>query len=309
MAISNLVVVVFLSLKNTPLGYLTAWSYERINALHQIAGYTLMSLIIIHSSSYSSYFLGMGNVVRMQAKEEIFGIVAGFCVLTLVLAGSVIRRFWYELFYVIHVLFFICGITFIGLHQPDPAKKLLIATCFAGAMWGADRVLRFCRLVAYSVNNNATVHPLPHGGTRIVLKKTPLGASSGDHCFLWIPGVRLLEMHPFTISAVGPLEFVVASYDGFTRDLHKYAVDHPGATLRASTEGPYGRFPDSTAYDKVVFIGGGSGGSFTFGMALDLLKKMKPESTQQLVFLWIVKDHGEYPLCIGSLICQRGRTT
>jgi predicted ferric reductase len=293
MSISNLVLVVFLSLKNTPLGYLTAWSYERLNALHQIVGYTLMSCIIIHASSYSSYFAMQGAWARLKATEEIFGMVAGFCLLILVLAATIIRRFWYELFYVTHVCFFMIGIVFIGLHQPLISKHIVIATIFAGSMWGLDRLLRVLRLVAYSVNNNATVHPLSNGGTRIVLKKAPIGATSGAHCFVWIPGIRSMEMHPFTIAAMDPLEFVVASYDGFTQDLHKYATEHPGAALRASVEGPYGTIPDPIEYDKVVLIAGGSGASFTFGMALNMLKRMKPNSAQRIVFVWMVRDQRE----------------
>jgi predicted ferric reductase len=292
MAIGNLVLVVFLSLKNTPLGYLTAWSYERINVLHQIAGYVLTSIVIIHGCTYSSYFGGMGNIARMTVHEEIFGITAGFCVLTLALAGAIVRRFWYELFYVIHVLFFMSAVIFIALHQPDVGKGIIIATCFAAALWATDRIIRFTRLVVHSINNNATIHPLPNGGTRIILKKAPRGATSGSHCFVWIPGIRFGEMHPFTISSMEPMEFVVASYDGFTRDLHKYAAEHPGAVLKASVEGHYGTFPDPMAFDKIVLIAGGSGGSFTFGVALNLLKKLTAESKQQVTFLWMVKETG-----------------
>lgn len=38
---------VFLALKNTPLAILTAYSYERLNSLHQIAGYTTLLYTIL----------------------------------------------------------------------------------------------------------------------------------------------------------------------------------------------------------------------------------------------------------------------
>lgn len=290
LSICNLCLVTFLAMKNTPLGYLTAWSYERINILHQIAGYTLMALIIIHGSSYASYFGMMGNYTRLTAREEIWGMAAGGCVLVLTFASSIIRRWWYELFYVIHVMFFVCAVVFIGLHQPEVSKRIMIAICFAGGLWCLDRTIRFLRLVVYSINNSATVHPLPNGGTRIVLKKAPIGATAGSHCFVWIPRARKLEMHPFTIASTAPLEFVVASYDGFTRDLHRYAVENPGGSVKASAEGPYGTFPNSNNFDKVVFIAGGSGASFTFGMALNMLKKMRKDAKKEIVFVWIVKE-------------------
>ena len=88
------------------------------------------------------------------------------------------------------------------------------------------------------------------------------------------------------------LEFVVKSYNGFTRDLHAYATANPGAKLKASVEGPYGTFPDPMQYDKIVLIAGGSGASYTFGLACNLLEKMDAESTKNIVFIWSAKPEG-----------------
>ena len=40
-------ITVFLALKNTPLAILTAYSYERLNSLHRIAGYTTLVYTIL----------------------------------------------------------------------------------------------------------------------------------------------------------------------------------------------------------------------------------------------------------------------
>ncbi|PNH40907.1 hypothetical protein VD0004_g6122 [Verticillium dahliae] len=291
LALANICLAVFLGLKNTPLGYLTTWSYERLNVIHQIVGYTAMAMTAVHGIAYSVYFIQRGNMARLRVQEEIYGIVAGFTMLTLVIVGFTIRRWYYELFYLVHVSFFVVTMVFIGLHQPETHKHVLIATGVGAGMWALDRLLRILRVSLYSFNNQATIHPLPHGGTRIVLRKPPIGARSGEHCFLWVPSIRSIEMHPFTIAAADPLEFVVASYDGFTRDLHKYAIQNPGASLRASVEGSYGTFPDPTSYDKVVLIAGGSGASFTVGMALNMIKHANAGSRQSVVFIWMVKDN------------------
>ncbi|TEA13976.1 Ferric/cupric reductase transmembrane component 2 [Colletotrichum sidae] len=290
LAIANIAFVVFLSLKNTPLGYLTAWSYERLNILHQIAGYVTMALIIVHGATYSSYFIEANNAARLRVHEEIYGIASGFTFLTLVLAGAVVRFWHYELFYVLHVSFFAISMVLVALHQPEAAKKIIIVTALGAALWLLDRLVRLVRVVLYSFNNTATVHPLPHGGTRVVLKKAPFGASPGEHCFLWIPKIRALEMHPFTIASTSPLTFVINSYDGFTRQLHEYATRNPGATLKASVEGSYGTFPNPADYDKIVLVAGGSGASFTFGTALNLISRLGPGSRHSVVFVWMVKD-------------------
>jgi predicted ferric reductase len=292
MTISNLVVVVFLSLKNTPLAFFSAWSYERLNKLHQVAGYVTTSLVIIHASSYATYFSEMENFKKLRANEEIFGYAAGFSFLFIAFSAIVVRRFWYELFYVMHLFFFMSTVVFVGLHQPFVARRIMIVTCIVGGLWLVDRFWRFFRLVYYSFNNDVTVTPLPSGGTRIQLRKSPKNFPGGSHCFLWIPAIRAFEMHPFTLVGDNEHEFVVACYDGFTRQLRNYAEKNPGVKLKASVEGPYGKFPDPFLFDRVVMIAGGSGASFTVGTAMSMTRRWK--EGKPISFHWMVKDRSEF---------------
>lgn len=284
----NFVVVVFLALKNTPLAVLTAYSYERLNGLHQIAGYTTFAYLVLHAALYTDYFLDMGLDYYYQRSSIIAGIVAGFGFLLVVASGVIVRRVWYEIFFALHVAGFLMALVGAFFHQPELASIFAVVA----AVWAADRLVRGGRMLARSFNNHATLEALPHGGTKIIVAKTPLGAKPGKHCYVWIPQVRALESHPFTIAATAPVEFVVNAYDGFTRDLHEYAVAHPGARLRVSVDGPYGTFPDPMAFDRVVLIAGGSGATFTFGLAVNMLEKMGPESTKNITFIWAVKKHG-----------------
>lgn len=303
MATGNMVLVVFLALKNTPLAFLTAYSYERLNVLHQIAGYTTMLYTILHAAIYTDYFLNNDRVYILQEDVVTAGIVLGFAMLFSVLAGMTLKRFNYELFYIIHVVLFIVIVVTLGLHRPSfNPDQGLYATVIIGAIWFADRLIRFGRLVYNSVNNEATVYALPNGGTRIVLKKPISRARPGKHCYVWLPQIRsssswfpmtrAFETHPFTIVASDPMELVINSYSGFTRDLHKYALQNPGGSLRASVEGPYGTDPDPLDFDKVVLVAGGSGATFTFGIAADMLERMAENSTQQIDFIWAVKGQG-----------------
>ncbi|KAH6604817.1 hypothetical protein Trco_006524 [Trichoderma cornu-damae] len=290
MAIANLVVLIFLALKNTPLAFLTAWSYERLNILHQIAGSLCIIFVIIHASCYASYFELAGRAAVLREESVIYGEIAGLSFFIIGFAGVVIRRWWYELFYYIHISLWILAIVMVGLHQPDFGEKIVCVVIATAGIWVLDRLFRLSRFLVYSANNSAVLTPLPNGGTRVTLKKAPLGAVSGQHCFLWVPSARACETHPFTIASMDPLEFVVSSHDGFTQDLHRYAVKHPGATVKASVEGPYGTLPDASEYERVVLVAGGSGSTFTFGMALNMLRDVS--STQQdkkITFIWMVK--------------------
>ncbi|KAK7723173.1 hypothetical protein SLS63_008946 [Diaporthe eres] len=288
---ANFAVVVFLALKNTPLAFLSAYSYERLNGLHQIAGYTSFVYLVLHAAMYTHYFLVNNRVEMLQTQSSIAGIVAGFAFLGVLFSAVIIRRIWYEAFYVSHIIFFIVALICAAYHQPDLEDGLIIIFALIAAMWGTDRLLRTSRMWYRAVNNEAMLEPLPNGGTKITLTKRPRGVVPGKHCFVWIPKIRLLEAHPFTVVASEPMEFVVNSYDGFTRDLRKYALENPGIRLKASVDGPYGTFPDPLEYDKVILIAGGSGASFTFGLAVNLLERMGPESLKNITFIWAVRKH------------------
>lgn len=293
MAVGNIGVVVFLALKNTPLGYLTPWSYERLNVLHRVSGVVTVLYVILHGALYSAYFVMGGRAAFLLQNKEIYGMVAAFSFLLLGFSGAVLRKWWYEVFYYTHIIFWVVGIIMVGLHQPEFSKKIIYITCVAGAIWGADRVLRMSRLLLYSANNTAKLEALPNGATRVILKKGAYGAVSGQHCFLWIPRIRLTETHPFTIVSSTATEFVVASHNGFTRDLHKYAKNHPGCELKASLEGPYGKMPSGATCDKLVLVAGGGGASFTTGVALNALKQLKNNEKMKMVFIWVMKDLSE----------------
>jgi len=293
--ISNMCFVVFLALKNTPLAYLTSYSYERLNALHQIVGCTTFLLMILHSVTYTIFFYKRDAMHVLQEREQIAGIIAGFGFLSLFLTAMVLRRYSYETFYCMHIGSFLVSIICIGFHRHDFKEKAPIVTCITASMWATDRLIRLTRFLINTTNNEATVYPLPNGGTRIIMSKKPMRAAPGKHCFVWIPKIRLLEMHPFSIISTQPMEFVVKEYNGFTRDLHAYATANPGAKLRASLEGPYGTFPDPMEYDKIILVAGGSGASYTFGLAVNLLEKMDAKSTKNIVFIWTAKTHGTFP--------------
>lgn len=85
-------VVVFLAMKNTPLAILTPYSYERLNGLHRVAGYTTLAHTIVHAVAYTHYFLTTGRPEKFSEAHIIAAIVLGFAVLFTVLAGVFLKR-------------------------------------------------------------------------------------------------------------------------------------------------------------------------------------------------------------------------
>lgn len=219
-------------------------------------------------------------------------MIAASAIFVILITAIIIWKMRYEVFYITHITMYMLILINVGFHRPEFALKTIVITISAASMWSSDRILRLCRILWYSYDNRATITALPHGGTRIVLHRSPYRATPGTHCFVWIPRTRPAETHPFTIVAATShsLEFVVASYDGFTKDLHKHAMQYSGSCLRASIDGPYGAIPNfSQDADKVMLIAGGSGASFTFGVALDMIKKLGNSTKTTIDFVWAVK--------------------
>ncbi|KAF5640792.1 ferric reductase like transmembrane component [Fusarium sp. NRRL 52700] len=289
LGVSNLCLTVFLSLKNTPLGFLTGWTYDRLNSLHRASGLMTAALIVIHAAMISAFYQDT-NPSKLAEVKQHFAVLAGFTLWSMVAVALALQRRRYELFYVLHVLLFVALVVFVCLHHPDITQKVMIVIFVAAGLWIFDRLVRATRLLYHSINNTATLQPLPSGGTRVIMQKGPSGARSGQHAYLWIPGVRYFETHPFTIVSTQPLEFVIDAHDGFTRDLHEYAVKNPGVALKASFHGPYGHMPDATAYDKILIFAGGSGGTFGFGMALQLLRDLDAAVHRDITVVWVTRS-------------------
>ena len=45
-------------------------------------------------------------------------------------------------------------------------------------------------------------------------------------------------------------------------------------------------------YDKVVLVAGGTGATFTFGLAADMIWRLSPDSNKQIDFIWVSRHRG-----------------
>lgn len=294
MGAANMSLCVFFGLKNTPLSLISRASHATINVLHRIVGYVAVLLIVLHAIVYTYHFGHQGKWEQFIRPSDLAGIGAGIAMLTLLVFG-VYRHRNYELFYATHVVGFVLAIGLAYLHRPNWAKKLPMVMIFMGCIWGADRIIRAARMLRNLLNNSATVYPLPGGGTRVVIRKMPAEDAAGSHVYLWIPRLRLFQMHPFTVvsSSRAGLELVIKSHDGFTRALDDFAIGHPGGAAWVSVDGPYASLPDTAAYDKLVLVAGGSGAAFTFGLMNHMLRRPDVLASQSVEFIWAVKHTGE----------------
>lgn len=290
MSMGNIALAVFFGLKNTPLALLSPFSYDGLNLLHLIVGYTAVAQMVFHGICYMKWE-DMHQAWSKLLEPENWGNRCGICHV-----GShdgVPQTFW------IRDL----------LHQPH--HRLHPNTCFRGiarTLLGREdlhsksiyrlhldhRPLDPGMEIFNFVDNRATLHALPNGGVKLISTKQLAWAAPGSHCFVWIPSVRPFETHPFTIvsNTSSGLELIMKSHSGFTKAAYEYAVSKPGASVRVSFDGPYGSFPDLACYDRIVLIAGGSGATFTMGLACTILESLGPDSAQFVDFIWAVKTKG-----------------
>jgi predicted ferric reductase len=157
-----------------------------------------------------------------------------------------------------------------------------------------DRALRLSRFLYYLPSNTATLTPLrSSNATRVTLTRSMPRAAPGSHAFLYIPSIRALQTHPFTMISRDPVEFVISGRDGFTKDLFEAACEKPGRKVRAGIEGAYGNVPAIMGYERVVLFAGGSGATFTFALAAEWAKKQDADSMKSLDFVWSIRTAGK----------------
>jgi hypothetical protein len=244
--------------------------------------------------------------------------VAGIAmILILLTANGYVRRRHYEFFYIAHTILIIVSLITgkqhlnpqlvtkqiaadqlsVCYHTSKAARHSLYMALVATSIYTLDRALRISRFLYYLPTNTATLTPLvSSNATRVTLTRSMAHAAPGSHTFLYMPGIRACQTHPFTMVSRDPVEFVISARNGFTKDLFKAACEKPGRTLRTGLEGAYGCVPNTMRYDRVVLFAGGSGATFTFALAVDWAKKQDVESKKSLDFIWSVRTAGKSKL-------------
>lgn len=96
-AVANLVLLVFLALKNTPLAPLTANSYEKLRPLHKVAGYTCIFTSCLHGIVYLAAWSESGELDSMQEVKNFAGAIAGLAMVIIGLSTiTYFMRGFYE---------------------------------------------------------------------------------------------------------------------------------------------------------------------------------------------------------------------
>lgn len=257
-------------------------------------------------------FYVVSNLLGTKVKEfyvlcGIFGFVA-----ILALDGTAlapVRKWSYRVFYATHVVSAIALLPILFFH----VSHIRIYLYETAAVYLLGSFLRW----RSAISVRGTVRALP--GSCLVEIMVPINSNGnakrisdalrpGQHVYVSLAGnpwSRTYRSNPFTVASVPDVDrnvkFVVRALDGNTAKLKSDIGGTPSdARVKLVVEGAYGTGTHEDKllqYDRVLFIAGGVGATFTVPLYRQLLADLSPSKgsyrRHKVSFVWIAKSKAE----------------
>lgn len=290
-AVIKLPLVIAFASRNNPLIVLTGWSLNSFNMLHRWLSRTIIIDLVVHGSMYYALRTEQGTINSVWHKKYwICGFTAFLMAVIMCFhALKVSRRWHYDIFAFMHLIFSIIFIVLAWLHVRNLCfgAKPLIATV---ALITFDHAMRILR-IALATRVTATVKQYP-GVTSVEFRcKQILAPKPGRFIFVnfnifpW-----LQKSHPFTVLNTNPLDpedgnsrLLIRQKRGVTDRLSKYENN-----IRILVDGPYTCPSHSHNYDSYLFLAGGIG--ITAPLAHIQYLMRKHEKLPLVSVHWAVRD-------------------
>ncbi|KAJ7635404.1 iron reductase [Roridomyces roridus] len=303
-----------LGMKNNVITLLTGVGFDQLEYLHRLSARVICVLAWVHAFGRIYLKISADDLASQWFHLGIMSTSA----LTLLCFFSIrpIRKRNYEFFLIFHFIFGVLTLvgTYIHVANSDNGGYVWPALL----LYGLDVVLRFARRLLVNthlfgvkekrrVSSNATVSIISPHFLRILVDAPPyMRWSPGQVVYLTLMagGLSLAESHPFTIAYSVPmssdsekatperLAFILRVRSGFTRRLFE-SLDDGSKDYQAFLDGPYSSPPVVRGFERVVFISGGSGVSFTLSLFLDLVHAARKNTNprcRRILFVWAIRD-------------------
>ncbi|KAG2008677.1 metalloreductase [Coprinopsis cinerea AmutBmut pab1-1] len=310
-ALAQLPVVFLFATKNSVLSLILGpgHGYEKLNYIHKWAGRSIFLCSLIHGVLWILNHKRIGNPITGESKEDTG--LAAFGVLCIMVISSLrpLRRWYYELFNVIHILAFVSFFVALCYHSANYLSPWIYPPL---AFYGLDLMLRMFRTRI----KDALLSPVNSQMTLVHIPDCSDGWVAGQHVRLRVfSSGRVFESHPFSIFTAPPGLSCVTSLPAginlgarvmgdWTKALNDYAretakvmeeqdecgkKEKPAVTPESSNDakenapslqvpvqvmidGPYGGCSvDLGRYETVLLFAGGAGATFTIGLLDDIV--------------------------------------
>ena len=288
--VMQLPLLYLLAMKVNVVGFLLGSSHERLNWLHRWIARTMFVTATMHGFHFWTEWVQADFVeYEMSIMPMVkYGLGAWAVLLWNVVVGFLpLRRLAYEVWLLQHIASSIVMVVLLYIHVPEKARYLIIMSI---SFLGFDRAARWALTIWQNTNFKTepespcrgkrrlghTVLPRAVGDsiTVLTIKDVHFQWHAGQHVYLWIPRLGLLETHPYTIACAhqtkgsgicccNSIQLIVRAHKGFSRRIHSHAQTKPGASLRGFLVGPFGVPTKWDTFETLVLIGASTGGSFT----------------------------------------------
>ncbi|KEF53546.1 uncharacterized protein A1O9_10521 [Exophiala aquamarina CBS 119918] len=310
-SVTQLPLIYILSGKGNIITLLTGISYERLNWLHRWVSRTMFLTLIVHWSYFFTEW-DIANFVKfemdmMPMVKYGFGAwaVIGWMVIT---GFGFIRSLSYELWLLQHLASAMVLLWLVYLHVPSYAQYNV---WFAVGSVVFDRLVRGLKMAASNIGFNksglntrligyeAEVKCVSSGFIQVIIKHAKFNWKAGQHVYLSIPRIGILEAHPFTIANLSKsgfgahgsndLELYIKAHDGFTKRLHRHCQElTTHKSFFSFVSGPWGNPPSIDRFESLILLSTGNGASFT--LPIFQQAAMTENSIRQIRFIWIFRN-------------------
>ena len=297
----------------SPIQYVTRMSHEELNPYHRLLGRILIALFSVHAAMYLNFYVQKSLLLkRIQDRDVILGLLA---ITTFMVIGTTalakIRTWNYRVFFYLHVILSLSLLPILFFHVSHIRRYIIESV--------AIYLILIVQRNVSQTTAEATMELIP--STNLLSISIPLTKSlssknytQGQHIYLGFASLpQKLRINPFSIANRDPrddkkIELVARALSGTTAMLADHAVKQK--TIELTLEGPYGaasHFPDLASYDRVLFVAGGVGATFTLPLYLDLLHRdARGESIPGIRFIWSVRQSADAGWGIKQILEARG---
>lgn len=319
MAIALVPWITALASKANVISFMTGIGHERLIVLHRWGAYLCIILSIIHAVPY--WYQSMKDPegfakFKLYFNQQYYIFTTGICALCpliflFVHSLPVLRNRFYEVFVFMHipVAWAFIGLLFWHCHNYLTSWAYLYTTVIMMIISLIARVFYLNWMnpfrPSWLIGEESAVSILPENAVKVTIP-TQTRWKPGQYAYLRMPGISVMENHPFTIASLCSEDFpsdygdkfrdltlVFRPFSGFTRRVYDTAQKKgPYKTYRSFIEGPYGGMQrQMSSFDQVIFFAGGSGITAIASQLLDLVKRMRDgkATTRSVHVIWAMK--------------------
>lgn len=292
--------------RNNFFQYITRWKQSRFLAFHKWMARVVTCEILIHAAAMATQTYSIHKTTRLGTPWYRYGISAAILFLLMpVLAFAGIRKRWYELFLVTHIIFAACAIWTAFLHAKSQDYHQYYWAPIG--IWIFERVMRFVRIaltggikkaeIVYSKSGKSLIITVPNNGF--------LKAHPGSHAFIhFITKSQFWQSHPFTAypsaTKADHISFNCRVKNGITKKIaEKCMANGNKITMNIAVDGFYAEESHYHFFDKSVFISSGTGFSGPYFYAKSLSEKLP---NHEVKFYYSARNYEEVREYINELL-------